>query len=206
MKIFGIGFHKTGTTSLKGALETLGFKVTGPNGVRRTASSETALSICHDLVPRFDAFQDNPWPLVYQQMNQSYPGSKFILTYRQPEAWIHSVVKHFGTRQTEMRRWIYGVGCPAGNETIYLQRYREHNAEVVDYFADFPGQLLVLDVTKGDGWKSLCDFLGLATPDCEFPHLNQAAARQPLWRRLIRNRISGRDRVAPNNGHTGIPA
>ena len=33
MKIFGIGFHKTGTTSLAQALKMLGFSVTGPNGI-----------------------------------------------------------------------------------------------------------------------------------------------------------------------------
>jgi len=185
MKIFGIGFHKTGTTSLKNAFETLGFKVTGPNGIRTTTSSEIALSMCHDLVAEYDAFQDNPWPLVFRQMDASYPGSKFILTYRDPSAWIRSLVKHFGSQETEMRRWIYGVGCPLGNESIYLRRYRDHNAEVLEYFADRPNQLLVMDLAKGDGWEMLCEFLGMAIPTCPFPHLNQAAARKSAWQKLI---------------------
>ena len=77
-----------------------------------------------------------------------------------------------------MRQWIYGVGSPLGNEEIYVWRYEEHNAAVVEYFAKRPPDLLVLDVTKGDGWPLLCGFLGLDVPDVPFPHENSKEDRE----------------------------
>ena len=55
-----------------------------------------------------------------------------------------------------MRKWIYGVGCPEGNEDIYINRFKNHYEEVENYFRDRPQDLLVLDLAKGDGWEKLC--------------------------------------------------
>jgi hypothetical protein len=76
-----------------------------------------------------------------------------------------------------MRTWIYGVGCPEGNEDIYLNRYEQHNQEVIDYFRDRPDDLLILDLAKGDGWEQLCAFLGADIPNEPFPHANKARNR-----------------------------
>jgi hypothetical protein len=176
-KVFGIGFHKTATTSLKRALAHLGYRVTGPNGTDDGDIARNALPMCLDLAERFDGFQDNPWPLVYREMDVRYPGSKFVLTIRPTDRWIDSVVRHFGTTDTPMREWIYGVGHPAGFEDVYIERYERHNREVREHFADRPGDLLVLDITAGEGWDELSPFLGLATPDVEFPRANTARAR-----------------------------
>lgn len=177
-KIFCIGFHKTGTTSLAEALRKLGYRVTGPNGVHNPHISENVLAVAARAVERFDAFQDNPWPVIYRALDQRYPGSKFILTLREPKSWIRSQVQHFGRRDTEMRKWIYGVGHPEGNEELYLKRYATHNREVFEYFKDRPDDLLVMDLAKGDGWEKLCPFLGKPVPTEPFPHANKAADRQ----------------------------
>ncbi|MEN0001807.1 MAG: sulfotransferase, partial [Pseudomonadota bacterium] len=95
-KVFGIGLHKTGTSSLAKALKLLGYKVTGPNGTRDADIAETYIRNAAKISSRFDAFQDNPWPLLYRQMDAMWPGAKFILTTRDSEAWIVSQVKHFG--------------------------------------------------------------------------------------------------------------
>lgn len=182
-KVFCIGFHKTGTTSMKVALETLGYRVTGPNGVRDPEIGKNVLSMASELVQRFDAFQDNPWPVLYRELDRRYPGSKFILTLRDEESWIRSQVRHFGQNETPMRKWIYGVGCPAGNEKAYLERFNRHNDEVVKYFADRPNDFLVMDLASGDGWSKLCPFLGLDIPREPFPHVNRAT-RKP-WTRII---------------------
>lgn len=176
-KVFIIGFHKTGTSSLAAALGTLGYRVTGPNGVRDPDIARNVLALAHDLVTRFDAFQDNPWPIVYREMDESYPGSKFVLMLRDPQAWMASMVRHFGLEETPMRRWIYGVGCPQGNEAVYLARFERHNAEVQEHFAGRPEDLLVVDLAAGDGWLRLCPFLGKPVPDVPFPHLNSAGDR-----------------------------
>lgn len=180
MKIFGIGFHKTGTTSLAQALKVLGFTVTGPNGVNDPNIAQNAQKLIRDLVPRFDAFQDNPWPLFYRELYREHPDAKFILTYRDPKKWIASLVRHFGTQETPMRQWIYGVGCPEGNEDIYLERYKQHNREVAEYFKKARKPLLVMNLEKGDGWDKICPFLDFAEPDVEFPHANKAETRERL--------------------------
>lgn len=173
-KVFCIGFHKTGTTSLAVALRKLGYRVTGPNGVHDPDIDKNALFMAYDLVKKFNAFQDNPWPVIYKELDAKYPGSKFILTIRDSEHWINSQIRHFGLNETPMRKWIYGVGCPEGNEAVYIQRFEEHNKNVIEYFKDRPQDLLVLDLAKGDGWKKLCSFLGTDIPNTAFPHANKA--------------------------------
>jgi len=151
-KVFCIGFHKTGTSSIAVALRILGYRVTGPNGVRDPNIGKNVLAMAYDLVDKYDAFQDNPWPIIYKELDKKFPGSKFILMLRDPGLWINSQVKHFGRKETPMRKWIYGVGCPEGNEDVYIKRFKDHNEEVVNHFRNRPQDLLVLDLGKGDGW------------------------------------------------------
>jgi hypothetical protein len=178
MKIFCIGFHKTGTTSLAIALKTLGYRVTGPNGALDPDIAKNVYALADSLVKKYDAFQDNPWPVIYKYLDEKYPNSRFILTTRNPESWIKSQVRHFGRRETPMRKWIYGAGCPEGNEKIYIERFENHNKEVIDYFKDRPNDLLVLDLAKGDGWEKLCPFLRADIPNVPFPHANKASDRE----------------------------
>jgi hypothetical protein len=181
-KVFGLGFHKTGTTSLKTALETLGYRVTGPNFRDHEDIAETVLIKALAIARHFNAFQDNPWTILYREMDQAFPGSKFILTIRDEADWYASALRHFGHHTTPMRRFIYGAGSPLDNEAIYRARYRAHNAAVLQYFAARPADLLVMDVTRGDGWDLLCPFLGLDTPGCPFPHKNAVKVKRPQAR------------------------
>ena len=100
-----------------------------------------------------DAFEDNPWPILYKQMDKAFPGSKFIATWRDPEAWFSSVERHFGSDSTRMREWIYGsgYGAPAGNRKVYIERYLRHYREVEAYFRDRPGDYLRLDLGRRAG-------------------------------------------------------
>ena len=59
-KVFGIGFHKTATTSLANALSYLGYRATGPNSVDNPNIAEDVYKIAFEFANRFDAFQDNP--------------------------------------------------------------------------------------------------------------------------------------------------
>lgn len=177
-KVFCIGFQKTGTTSLGEALGMLGYSVTGPNFLTNQDLENQVYNLAFTMAEKHDAFQDNPWPLLYKEMDQKFPGSKFILTTRPLDEWIDSVVRHFGTRETAMRRWIYGSGCPQGNEDRYTERYELHNREVLEYFRDRPEDLLVFNVTAGDSWDKLCPFLDRDIPDTDFPHSNKAEDRE----------------------------
>lgn len=175
-KIFGIGFHKTGTSSLAAALSQLGYRVTGPNGTKNPNIANEVYAMAYALVEHYDAFQDNPWPIIYKQLDQKYPGSRFILTLRPTPAWLNSVVHYFGETDTPMRQWIYGVGHPKGHENTYVNRYERHNQEVLTYFKHRPQDLLVLQITIGEGWEKLCPFIGKVIPNTAFPHINAAAS------------------------------
>ena len=176
--VFGIGFHKTGTSSLGAALKELGYQVGRSNQVKDplVMKHELACKLAFDFVDRgeYNAFKDNPWPIIYQELDSRYPDSKFILTIRSTEVWINSVVRHFGTSETATRKWIYGVGYPKGNEEIYVARYEQHNQDVMTYFQDRPDSLLIFNLSLGDGWKKLCHFLGhQEIPNVPFPHANK---------------------------------
>lgn len=197
-KVFCIGFHKTGTTSLAVALRTLGYRVTGPNGVYDPDIAQNVLPMAYRLAEQYDAFQDNPWPVIFRELDRRYPGSKFILTVRDSNSWIKSQVMHFGCRETPMRRWIYGAGCPEGNEAAYVRRFEMHTRQVLDHFKARSNDLLVMDLAAGDGWEELCRFLGAPVPRVPFPHVNRANERnghnsQPgmrvghFIRRVVRN-------------------
>lgn len=184
MKVFGIGFHKTGTTSLAVAFKALGLSVTGPNNVDDRDIADTYLDIARKLSQEYDSFQDNPWPLVYREMDEMWPDAKFILTTRDPDRWIKSQVSHFGAKSTPMREVIYGKGrgMPFGNEEHYKATMAAHNEAVRAYFADRPGKLLELDITQGHGWDVICPFLGIDEPAEPFPHRNDKRKRSLIKR------------------------
>lgn len=181
-KVFCIGFHKTGTTSLERALQRLGYRVTGSFGTKDPAIATKVHELAYAKAEQYDAFQDNPWPILYRELDARFPGSKFILTRRPSAAWIRSQVRDFARTETPMRRWIYGpdAGCPEGNEPTYIARYERHNREVLEYFKDRPQDLLVFDLPSGDGWEKLCAFLGAPVPDEPFPHANKASPTRAI--------------------------
>lgn len=185
-KVFCIGFHKTGTTSLETALRILGYRVTGPNGVRDPNIAQNALFMAKNLVPRFDAFQDNPWPLLFKELDHNYPGSKYILTLRDADKWLNSLLAYSGNLSTPMREWIYGCGSPKGNENIYLNRFNQHNQEVLNYFSSRPNDLLTMNIEQGDGWEKLCPFLNKPLPNKAFPHKNKAGDRLRALKKIFR--------------------
>jgi len=187
-KVFGIGFHKTGTKSLRKALEILGYSVCGPVGARNPDIAKNASDIALDHAARFDAVQDNPFPPLFRELDAAFPGSKFILTTEDPDIWTARAVRYFGANTTPMREWIYGEGSPVGNEDIYRTRFEQHTKDVLNHFANRQDDLLVWQLTTEPGWSPLCEFLELDTPSTiPFPHENrgqsQAGQTKPMDRR-----------------------
>jgi len=185
-KIFGIGFQKTGTSTLHLALSQLGyisqkgFFINHPKGIAIPPPLTAGKILPHAfaLAEHYDAFSDNPWPLLYRELDRAFPGSKFILTIRDPQRWIASVVGHFEKRPDDVAQWIYGVPFPLGNEAQYLATYQAHNTAVRSYFADRPQDLLEMDLEANSGWQPLCKFLGILTPARPFPHANRSLERE----------------------------
>lgn len=181
-RVFGIGFHKTGTTSLAKALERLGYRALhGAGPVRAALGHHRMMELLHagelgpvwEVAEAFDAFAGNPWFSLFREADARFPGSRFVLTRRDPARWLGSVLNHFGGTESDFRHWIYGVGDPMGHEALVLERYRAHDAAVLAHFAGRAEDLLVMDFERGDGWPPLCDFLGAPVPDERFPHENR---------------------------------
>ena len=174
-KVFGIGFHKTGTTSLNSSLSHLGYHLTGPNGVSDPNIANNVYKMCYELAEQYDAFVDNPWPIIFKDMDEKYPDSKFILTLRPVDEWYEGIIKHFQEAKTPMREWIYGtgLGSPVGNKQVYIDRYLKHYDEVREHFAGRDDALLEFNLVGGDGWQKLCTFLDKDEVSNDFPHLNK---------------------------------
>jgi hypothetical protein len=180
-KIFCIGFHKTGTSSMGKLFRRLGYAAQGSYKTRdaefvaRLARRE--LAELFGIANGAQAFHDNPWPVFYRELDQRFPDSRFILTLRDPASWIRSAVNHFGKQDdplSPMRQLIYGAPTPVGNEDVYVERFRRHNEEVKDYFAGRPQDLLAIDLSEGDALDPICDFLGRkARGLSRMPHENR---------------------------------
>jgi hypothetical protein len=188
-KVFGIGFHKTGTTSLGRALRVLGYRIQkGFNfnrpGKRIVIPAPVTLDKVRDvafgMVPRYSAFEDNPWPLLFRELDAAFPGSKFILTTRDPERWIRSASRYFGTKTNGMFELIYNRPsfCIAGNEDFARARFETHNRDVREHFAGRSGDLLEWKLEAEADWPMLCDFLNCPVPNAAFPHGKNSAAAQ----------------------------
>lgn len=97
-KVFCIGSNKTGTTSLEKALIAYGLSLPKQKQQEKALTEETYAtnySPLKDFVPRFDAFQDQPFSQgdVYVACDALFPNSKFILTERNSEEWFQSLIR-----------------------------------------------------------------------------------------------------------------
>jgi len=178
MKVFGIGFHKTGTTTLEKVLQELGYHVCGPRRDLLKYITKNDYEPIFKIMENFDAFQDNPWPLLYQELDKKIPGSKFILTIRETNKWYESAFKHFGQQQTDMQRYIYGDVNDSNQESIYKARYDKHNEEVIEYFESRKDDLLIIDWSKEMDWERICRFLNKPIPNKPLPHANKQGTIQ----------------------------
>lgn len=183
-KVFCIGWHKTGTTSLGHALVKLRFKTFGWHGnlgmqlISRWHEGHPELkSLISSIANEYDAFEDLPWPLLFKQCYELYPDARFILSVRKDaETWLNSYRKHVGNRRWVGHFLIYGTYDPHAEPETHVAAYEAHNREVEAFFAGKPN-FLKMCFENGDGWDRLCAFLGEANPGGEFPHSNPARDR-----------------------------
>lgn len=183
-KVFGIGFQKTGTKTLRKVYWELGYTVKSGGSEIVPRLMQGDLTPAYELADAHDAFEDHPWPNLYKAMDVRYPGSKFILTTRDEASWIASAVNHLGCLPDKSQTYTYGIGFPAGYEDVFLNRFRSHYAEVREYFRDRPGDLLEVCWEDGSGWKEICGFLGKPVPDAAFPHANRGSytpGKRRIW-------------------------
>lgn len=178
-KVFGIGWAKTGTTTLGECFKILGYDHQGQDLKLVKCIKEGDLSRIIALAEKKDTFEDWPWIVLYKELDAAFPGSRFILTRRKPERWILSY-KNMLDRQggasdelNQMRCTLYGLPFPRVSEGPLIERYERHNAEVERYFCERSQDLLVVDWEEGSGWEELCHFLGKDIPSRPLPHANK---------------------------------
>ena len=108
--IIGVGFQKTGTSSLREALKVLDFRVKDTTTRALVPILKNDYSSILRMLKNFDAVEDTPWYMIYKELDKLIPNSKFILTIRDEESWYLSVKKHIGNLRSANHEWIYGRG------------------------------------------------------------------------------------------------
>ncbi|MDA3821118.1 MAG: hypothetical protein PF450_00700, partial [Bacteroidales bacterium] len=149
-KIIGVGFQKTGTSTLREALKILGYSVkdTTPRALIPILRGNYKKVL--RILKNYDALEDTPWYKIYKELDELIPGSKFILTIRDEESWYTSVSKHIGDLRAAHHEWIYGrgKGLPKDDKDNTVAVYRNHTIEVIEYFKERPEDFLILDFTQ----------------------------------------------------------
>jgi len=176
-KVIGLGYSKTGTTTLRECFREFGLPFIGfeVELTRQVVEGDPGPALAA-LAPS-EAAANWPWPLIFREIDAAYPGSRFILTVRRDaETWLRSLVSQAKKKpRGEYREWVYGHANPVGHEAEMIARYEAHNEAVRRHFADRPGQLLEVCWETGSGWRELCDFLGRPIPATPFPCANPSA-------------------------------
>lgn len=100
LEVIGAGLPRTGTTSMKAALDRLGFGpsyhmfefLTNPDHVGRWLSVIPGTEVDWEKV--FDGYlsaQDWPASLFWRELAEAYPQAKIVLTVRDPRGWYPSM-------------------------------------------------------------------------------------------------------------------
>ena len=174
---------KTGTTTMNRALTSLGYSVSPDSWKLITSIVKADWASVQKHIDRYDAFEDNPIPQIFKELDAMYPNSKFILTVRDSESWYKSVKYHIDNLRSPMHEWVFGKGfsIPAKNKSHTIRIYEEHIAEVQAHFKDRPDDLLVYDLKNHSDWPVLCDFLNKSIPNADYPHANQSNYKTPKY-------------------------
>ena len=205
LKVVGAGFGRTGTLSLKVALERIGFGpcyhmvevFPRPEHVAMWHRLAFEQSMDWDEIFRgFHATVDWPAARWWREIAAHFPDAKVLLSVRDSEAWYKSVtdtiyqpmkspapdgVPELVRLQSEMARKAIldeTFDNRFEDKAHAIEVFRKHNQAVRD--AIDPARLLVFDVREG--WGPLCHFLEVPIPDEPFPRLNDTATFQAMMR------------------------
>lgn len=202
LAVIGAGFGRTGTLSLKAALEQLGFGpchhmaeiFANPDQLPQWQRAVAGMPVDWEAVlAGYRAAVDWPSAFFWRELAETYPEAKVILTSRDPDIWYQSFsntilalagaidrVKNRHIRATiEMGGSLVGSGVFDGraDDPDYAKHvFRAHEATVRQAIA--AERLLVFDVREG--WAPLCGFLGAPVPTGPFPRLNDTAQFRAL--------------------------
>jgi hypothetical protein len=198
LKLIGAGLGRTGTLSLKAALERLGYGpcyhmievLTAPERGRLWLERTPSGAYDWDAIFRgYRATVDWPAAAFWRELADHYPDAKILLSLRDPDRWYESVMNTIypvmkqGPPESAPRilhdfhEMVYALifertfSNRLGDASYAKRVLEEHNQAVID---EIPASRLLV-YRAGDGWEPLCRFLGVAVPDEAFPHLNDTA-------------------------------
>ena len=118
----------------------------------------------------------------FETLDRQYPGSRFIFTTRDVDSWIESRRNHVERNVARKALGQYKGHFLHVDEPAWRRQWIQHQANVRSYFAERPGELLLMDIIGGDGYEKLCPFLGVPLASTSFPwrHLgSRRTADQP---------------------------
>jgi len=198
LQVIGSGFGRTGTKSLKAALEILGFGrchhmheiVENPEQVAHWQRLAAGASVDWETVfAGYNSQVDWPGAHVWRELAEAFPDAKVIHTVRPEDKWWASFNKTIGKLLARyddlplpphihdiLAAWndLAGketFGGVLGDREIALAAYRRRTSDVSEALP--AERLLVFDVAEG--WGPLCAFLKVEVPDEPFPHHNLRA-------------------------------
>jgi hypothetical protein len=195
MQVIGAGVGRTGTYSLKLAINRLGL---GPCHHMEAVMQDMPMQVplwSAALAGRadwgavysgFGSAVDWPTASFFHELASAYPSAKFILTHRDPQTWadsfgetIYVAIAGRDQAPSDKKAWLdmaYGViakaGFPEGlSRDQLIEGFIAHNEAVK---AAIPADRLLVYQVK-EGWEPLCAFLGTQAPDEPFPRTNDRA-------------------------------
>jgi hypothetical protein len=219
LKVIGAGLGRTGTASLKVALEQLlgGRCYHMSECFGNPANPPLWLAAAHGrpdwetIFKDYVATVDYPACGFWRQLADHYPEAKVLLTVRDPDKWFES------TRETILSEGIREIAAMTpdkaffhetvfkdyvghfGDRVFITDYFRRHNQAVI---AAVPKErLLVYEVEQG--WQPLCAFLDVPVPDTPFPHVNTRADFEAMMagmRQMLAAGPGGLDQVRGSLG------
>lgn len=191
LSVFSAGFGRTGTMSLKLALEQLGF---GPchHMIEVIGNGDAQVPLWNATLngePDFEAIYSGygaavDWPTAafWQELAIAYPDAKVILSSRSAESWYNSISETILATVWDEVSWPppavewfrmvskvleRSLGTARDKDSI-LAAFEAHEAAVK---AAIPAGRLLVHSAK-EGWAPLCAFLGVPVPDAPYPRTN----------------------------------
>jgi hypothetical protein len=201
LKVIGAGLGRTGTLSLKYALEQLGFGPCYHMIETREHPGHDALWLAlargksdnwHAILDGYAATVDWPAIMIWKALAAAYPQAKVILTVRDPERWYESASNTIFARMREFEAALAAGNAEAidparrahmrmVNAAVVAKSFggnldREHaiqvfNAHTNEVRRTIPAERLLI-YEPGQGWGPLCRFLGVPMPETPYPKVN----------------------------------
>ena len=196
LEVIGAGFGRTGTASMKAALEQLGYNKCHhmfevmPSAEQLEAWHRISQGETPDWDAIFEGFQasvDFPSSGYWRELAAHYPDAKVILTTRSFDSWYESASDTIYPVSKDIPGWMliipkirkikemtYGAIWDRVFRGAFEDKdatravFEQHEADVKAAFS--PDRLLVFH--PKEGWAPLCEFLGKPVPGTPFPNVN----------------------------------